>query len=374
MPAPPEASAPDPRIEYDALRERCPVAWSEARQGSVLRHAEVLRVLHEHETFGNAVSAHPAVPNGYDPPQHTAYRRALDPFFAPPRMQRFEPVCRDIVAAMLQQALQLRELDVVREFALPFAVRVQSAFLGWPPLIQDELLDWLRRSREATRSGDRASTAAVAQEFERLVDRMRAARRESAPDQDISAELMHLQVDGRALDLRELASVLRNWTVGEVGTIAASIGILVHWLATSPDWQQRLRAQPALLPPAIDEVLRIDGPLAANRRIVRRAVALGGRQFEPGDRLTIHWIAANRDPRAFDEPDSFRIDRDPSPNLLYGAGIHVCPGAPLARLELRVLMEELLARTSAITLAGSRPPVRAVHPDAGYAALLVRLV
>lgn len=374
MPVPPEASAPDPRTEYDALRERCPVAWSEARQGSVLRHAEVLRVLHEHETFGNAVSAHPAVPNGYDPPQHTAYRRALDPFFAPPRMQRFEPVCRDIVAAMLQQALQLRELDVVREFALPFAVRVQSAFLGWPPLIQDELLDWLRRSREATRSGDRASTAAVAQEFERLVDRMRAARRESAPDQDISAELMHLQVDGRPLDLRELASVLRNWTVGEVGTIAASIGILVHWLATSPDWQQRLRAQTVLLPPAIDEVLRIDGPLAANRRIVRRAVALGGRQFEPGDRLTIHWIAANRDPRAFDEPDSFRIDRDPSPNLLYGAGIHVCPGAPLARLELCVLMEELLARTSAITLAGSRPPVRAVRPDAGYAALLVRLV
>ena len=137
MPVPPEASAADPRIEYDALRERCPVAWSEARQGSVLRHAEVLRVLHEHETFGNAVSAHPAVPNGYDPPQHTAYRRALDPFFAPPRMQRFEPVCRDIVAAMLQQALQLRELDVVREFALPFAVRVQSAFLGWPQLIQD---------------------------------------------------------------------------------------------------------------------------------------------------------------------------------------------------------------------------------------------
>ena len=93
-----------------------------------------------------------------------------------------------------------------------------------------------------------------------------------------------------------------------------------------------------------------------------------------GERLSINWIAANRDPRAFDAPDDFRIDRDPALNLLYGAGIHVCPGAPLARLELRVLMEELLARTSAITLAGSRPPVRAVHPDAGYAALLVRLV
>ena len=373
MPAPPEASAADPRIEYDALRERCPVAWSEARQGSVLRHAEVLRVLHEHETFGNAVSAHPAVPNGYDPPQHTAYRRALDPFFAPPRMQRFEPVCRDIVGAMLQQALQLRELDVVREFALPFAVRVQSAFLGWPPLIQDELLDWLRRSREATRSGDRASTAAVAQEFERLVDRMRAARRESAPDQDISAELMHLQVDGRALDLRELASVLRNWTVGEVGTISASVGILLHWLATEPDWQRRLRAEPTLLPQAIDEVLRIDGPLVANRRITTRATPLGGRTLPAGTRLSLNWIAANRDPRAFDAPETFDLAREPAANLLYGAGIHVCPGAPLARLELRLLMEELLIRTRSIELTTGHVPARAAFPDAGYASLRIRL-
>ena len=364
----------DQRAAYDELRERCPVAWSESLHWSVLRHADVLRVLHDHDSFGNAVSQYPAVPNGYDPPQHSAYRRALDPFFTPERMRRFEPVCREVVVSTVQQALSLRELEVNHEFALPFAVRVQCAFLGWPPLIQDELLDWLRRSHAATRSGNRVLTSTIAAEFEAFVERMRAARRDAPPDQDISTELMHTTVDGRPLDLRELASVLRNWTVGEVGTIAASIGILVHWLATSPDWQQRLRAQPALLPPAIDEVLRIDGPLAANRRIVRRAVALGGRQFEPGDRLTIHWIAANRDPRAFDEPDSFRIDRDPSPNLLYGAGIHVCPGAPLARLELRVLMEELLARTSAITLAESRPPVRAVHPDAGYAALLVRLV
>ena len=101
---------------------------------------------------------------------------------------------------------------------------------------------------------------------------------------------------------------------------------------------------------------------------------MGSQALAAGERLSINWIAANRDPRAFDAPDDFRIDRDPALNLLYGAGIHVCPGAPLARLELRVLMEELLARTSAITLAESRPPVRAVHPDAGYAALLVRLV
>ena len=364
----------DQRAAYDQLRERCPLAHSDAQHWSVLRHAEVMQVLQDHATFSSAVSAHPAVPNGYDQPLHTQYRRALDPFFAPERMAHFEPVCRALSAATVQEAMALGgELEITHEFALPFAVRVQSAFLGWPTLLQDELLGWLRRSQAATRSGDRTQTSAVAQEFEDLVGRVRQARLEAPPTQDITSELMHTRVEGRLLDLRELASVLRNWTVGEVGTIAASIGILLHWLASHPDWQQRLRAQPGLLPTAIDEVLRIDGPLVANRRITTRDVTLGGCPVPMGERLSIHWIAANRDPRVFGDPDEFRMDRDPALNLLYGAGIHVCPGAPLARLELRVLMEELLARTSAIALPAGHAPTRATAPDAGYATLRVRL-
>ena len=100
---------------------------------------------------------------------------------------------------------------------------------------------------------------------------------------------------------------------------------------------------------------------------------MGSQALAAGERLSINWIAANRDPRAFDAPDDFRIDRDPALNLLYGAGVHVCPGAPLARLELRVLMEELLARAADIALAPQQPPTRAVSPDAGYATLRVCL-
>ncbi|MBS0597105.1 MAG: cytochrome P450 [Burkholderiaceae bacterium] len=363
----------DPRAAYDALRERCPVAFGPAGQATVTRHADVLRVLLDPATFSSAVSAHPAVPNGYDAPRHTAYRRALDPFFAPERTRHFSPVCRRLAVRTVQEALSLGSIEAGNEFALPFAVRVQSAFLGWPALIQDELIDWLHRSHAATRSGDRALTAQVAQEFEAFVERVRDARLGAAPTQDISTELMHTQVDGRPLNLRELASVLRNWTVGEVGTIAASVGILLHWLATEPDWQQRLRAEPALLPAAIDEVLRRDGPLPANRRITTRAVELGGRSLPAGTRLSLSWIAANRDPRALAEPDRLHLDRDPALNLLYGAGIHVCPGAPLARLELRLLMEELLIRTQSIALAAGHAPTRAAPPDAGYASLRIRL-
>ena len=164
-----------------------------------------------------------------------------------------------------------------------------------------------------------------------------------------------------------------EWSKILVDTISASVGILLHWLATQPDWQRRLRAEPTLLPQAIDEVLRIDGPLAANRRITTRPVALGGRELPAGTRLSLNWIAANRDPQAFDAPDTFDLARDPAANLLYGAGIHVCPGAPLARLELRLLMEELLIRTRSIGLTEGHTPTRAVFPDAGYASLRIRL-
>lgn len=371
-PLAPEVLA-DQRTAYDAMRERCPVAHSQALHYSVLRHADVLRVVQDHDTFSSIVSEHQAVPNGYDPPAHSAYRAALDPFLSPGRVAQFEPACRQLAAHAVQEALSIGEIETHQEFALPFAVRVQSAYLGWPHSVQDELLGWLARSHAATRSGERAQTQAVAQEFEDLVERVRRAREHAAPDQDICTELMHLRIGARRLDLAELASVLRNWTVGEVGTISASVGVLLHWLASHPGWQQRLRAEPALLPEAIDEVLRIDGPLVANRRRTTCPVTLAGRALPEGARVSVHWVAANRDPRAFDAPETFRLGRDPELNLLYGAGIHVCPGAPLARMELRVLIEEVLARCAQITLAAGHVPARAAYPDAGFSRLRVVL-
>src|SRR5690606_13055969 len=121
------------------------------------------------------------------------------------------------------------------------------------------------------------------------------------------------------------------------------------------------------------EILRIDAPLIANRRITTRAVELGGRRIEAGERLTLLWASANRDEDVFDDPDAFRLDRDPSLNLLYGAGIHVCPGAPLARLELRVVMEGLLRPTLHIALVRERPPVRACYPAGGFSELPLRI-
>ena len=120
----------------------------------------------------------------------------------------------------------------------------------------------------------------------------------------------------------------------------------MQYLAEHTELQYKLHADPSLLPTAIDEILRLHGPLVANRRVTTRPVEIRGRTIPAGQRLSLMWMAANRDSHVFEDPYAFRWDRDQSQNLLYGAGIHVCPGAPMARLELRVAMEEFLKCTS----------------------------
>jgi cytochrome P450 len=365
----------DQRAAYDELRERCPVAYSESMQWTLFRHEDVARVLHDHQTFSNAVSQHLSVPNGMDPPEHTAYRKIIEPYFAAQRMDAFEPACRQIVSDLVQNALAKGEVELMADFALPFAVRVQCAFLGWPPELHEPLVRWTQKSARANLAEDRQAMSEIAREFEGFIDRMLDTRSHAGakPQDDITVALMHEEVWGRPLSNEEIASILRNWTVGEVGTIAASVGILAEYLAQHPALQEQLRADRSLLPAAIDEILRLHGPLVANRRVATCPVTIGGRKIEAGERVSLIWIAANRDGRVFEDPDTFRLDRDPALNLLYGAGIHICPGAPLARMELRVVMEELLARTAAIEPAPGKLPSNAVYPSSGFASLPVRV-
>ncbi len=361
---------------YDALRRRCPVAWSESLHWSVLAHADVLRVLEDHHTFSSVVSSsHLSVPNGMDPPLHALFRRLIEPYFGDEPMRAFEPVCRRVAREAIAAGLHGGEVELMERLAHPFALRIQCAFMGWSAELLGPLDDWMRRNQAATASGDRAAMAAVAQEFDAHVRAILGARRalgDAAPD-DVTTRLLRERVDGRALSDEEIVSILRNWTAGELGTIAAAVGILVEYLAARPQLQQRLREQPALLPVAIDEILRIHAPLVANRRVTTCAVELGGRRIAAGERLTLLWASANRDESVFGDPDEFRLDRDPAANLLYGAGIHVCPGAPLARMELLHLMEELLAATRSIASVPGRAPLRATYPASGFVDVWVRV-
>jgi cytochrome P450 len=219
----------DQRAAYDDLRERCPVAYSEFMRWSVFRHADVLRILGDHETFSYVVSRHLSVPNGMAPPEHTAYRQIVERYFHPERLGRLEPACRRVAAELLRGRTSV---EVVADLALPFTALVQCAFLDAPPALAQPLVRWARQNHAATLNQDRAAQATIAQEFEDLIGELCDRRADSdTAATDVISSLMREEVFGRPLTRQEIASILRNWTVGEIGTISASIGIVVEFLA-----------------------------------------------------------------------------------------------------------------------------------------------
>ena len=370
-----DAVLDDQIAAYDDMRQRCPVARSDYLHWSLFRHDDVLRVLNDHRTFSSAVSSHLSVPNGIDPPQHAGYRRIIEPYFSPQRMAAFDPVCRDIAVNLVLSLPADGETELMATLAQDFALQLQSAFLGWPAAMHGPLRNWTRKNHQATLARDRTAMAEVALEFDGYIKDLLSVRRDAGAGthDDITTSLLRQPIGDRLLDDDEIVSILRNWTVGELATMSACVGILAHYLAAHPQLQRQLRQQPALLPAAIDEILRIHAPLIANRRVTTRPVEIGGRALAAGERITVIWASANRDEAVFGNPDAFRLDRDPAHNLLYGAGIHVCPGAPLARLELRIVMEELLQRTSLIAPVPGKEVVRMVYPGSGFAALPLRI-
>jgi cytochrome P450 len=256
-----------------------------------------------------------------------------------------------------------------------FAVRVQCTFMGWSRDLHEPLRAWVHEQHRATLAQDRGALAASARRFDDVVQRVLDTRRMADADapHDLTTRLLRESVDGRPLTDAEIVSIVRNWTVGELGTIAASVGIIVTYLADHPDVEAQLRADRSAIPAAIDEILRIDAPLIANRRVTSRPVTLAGLPLPTGARVTVMWASANRDDAEFGDPDEFRLDRDPSSNLLYGAGIHVCPGAPLARIELRSFLAAFLDETERLRPLHDPPPVRATYPAGGYQSAWVLL-
>lgn len=360
---------------YDNMRQRCPVAHSDYLNWSLFGHGDVMRVLEDPETFSNAVSPHLSIPNGMDPPVHTEYRQIVDKYFTPARMATFEPECRRIAIKLVKGLPAGVEVELMGTFALEFSLQMQSEFLGWPEHLHKPLLQWIDKNHRATLARDIPAMDAVALEFDSFIKELLDLRRvagSAAPD-DITTSLLRDTVGGQLLLDDEIVSILRNWTVAELSTIAASVGILVGHLAAHPDIQRQLRAEPSSLPEAIDEMMRIHAAFISSRRILTKPVEVGGHRLAAGDRITLIWASANRDEAVFGDPDEFRLDRDPASNLIYGAGVHICPGAPLARLELRVLMEELLGHTDHFELVTGSEPVMAAYPAGGFASLPLRI-
>ena len=358
---------------YDRQRRACPLARS-PRGVSLLRHADVVAAAGDPATFSSAASEFRQVPNSLDPPEHAAFRAAIDPFFTPERMRRLEPRLHAIAHQIAGALPRGAAVDAVTELGCAYAVRAQAEWLGWQG-IEPELLAWMAANHAATRSKDRSRTAAVAADFDALVRAQVQRRRDAgaAAPQDPTTELMQVTVGGRRLSDADVVSVLRNWTAGDLASMAAAVGVVLHFLATRADVQAALRADPAGLPAAIDEMLRIDDPFLVNRRVTTRATEVAGCSLEAGTRIYLHWTSANRDEAVFGDPDAYRPQENAAHNLVYGTGIHVCPGRPLATLELVVLVRTLFELTQHIEPAAGDAPVRETYPLGGWARFAVVL-
>ncbi len=370
----------DLRADLDARREACPVEHDGAGTWTMLRHAEVVAAALDPETFSSAAGSHRAIPNSLDGAEHTAYRAVVDRYLTDEAVADQEGQCRAHAAAIVQALPRGTTVDAIRDIGTPFAVRTQATWLGWPSDIESELVAWMADNLAATRSGDRVRTAEVAARFDALVGGLVRERRDAgadAPD-DVTTRLLHETVDGRPLEDVEVVSILRNWTAGDLGSLAASLGVLIHRLANHPERQEvarerAARGHHAAIEAAIEEVLRIDDPFVSNRRRATREAELGGRTIPAGDRVVLSWTAANRDPRVFGDPDEFRPEENAPNNLVFGIGPHVCPGRALTLMELRVAVVELLAGTERLVPAPGDAPVRERPPVSGWAQVPVVL-
>lgn len=336
-------------------------------------HAPVVAAALDARTYSSAVSKYLQVPNGLDGEQHAAARRLIDPFFQPTEIDVLEPrlvaIARDIVGRLAGGAM----FDAVADLGARFAVRAQSSWLGWRADLEDDLLSWVADSRAAARAGDPAELARVAERFDDIIRSLLAERR-ARPRYDITTRIMSLHTaEGQRLTDAEIVSILRNWTGGDLSSIALCAGVVVHWLATHPEHQRAFaQASDGYLDAAIDEILRIDDPFVSNRRVATGDAEIAGCPVGAGQVVVLDWRAANRDPAVFGDPDEFAPTRNASGNLVYGIGAHVCPGRPLATRELRVLTRALL-RAGTVVLDEQLPAQREWPPVAGYRTVPVRL-
>lgn len=343
-----------------------------AERPVVRTHAEAVAVAQDPDTYSSRVSRFLQVPNGMDGAEHAAMRRLLAPFLSPARMAALRPALERTAAGLLDPLADGTALDAVGDLGSHYAVRAQSAWLGWSPGLEDELIAWMTANHEATRSGELARTREVAERFDRIIAAIIAARREPGAAHDLTWELVHTRdEDGRTLPDPVLVSILRNWTGGDLGSLALCAGVVVGWLVADGSRQDEWRGlDDASLDAAIDEVLRIDDPFTSNRRVTTREVRVAGRDVPAGTQLVIDWTRANRDPAVFGDPDRYDPAGNADRNLVYGTGPHACPGRSLATLELRVLTRALLSR---FRLESGGRGVRALFPLGGWESLPVVL-
>lgn len=352
----------DPFPIWADLRERCPMAHTDRWGGSWLptRYADVNAIAHDIETFpsGNGIAVvplivnadgeaqgpgGPALPQGIppisaDPPLHTWTRRLILPTMSPARVAEYEVFTRELCRRLAADIVARGEGDAAAEYAQQIPVRVIGHILGVPESMSSTFTEWVRDVLEFAHDADRRRRGVLG-----ILGYLNEAiaERQAEPKDDFITELLNSEHDGEPISVSVVMGMCALLLIAGIDTTWSSIGSTMWHLANHPADRRRLLDEPELMPTAIEEFLRAFSPVTMARRL-GADVEYNGCPMKAGERVLMNFPAANRDPEVFPEPDRVVLDRQQNRHLAFGAGIHRCAGSNLARMELRVAVEEFL--------------------------------
>jgi len=348
------------------MRELCPVARSDAHGGfwAVSSYEEALTVAQDWATYSSAHGLSVAksttvvrnLPVEADPPEQRAYKRLISPYLTPAAIAPWEEPTRALVTRLIDDFIGEPTDGTTKkgacEFMDAFARPLPSlAFFQLAINAPAEDLDRVAylASKSSTPNDPQARECwlGLYQWIKDFLER----RRGEPPRGDVVDGVLNARIDGRPLTEDEVIGTIQLLILGGLETTASALGLMLVRFCAQPEIPALLRAHPERIPDAIGELLRLDPSFVSVARTAVRDAELGGRRVSEGDKVLIHWASANRDGAEFPDPDAFDIDRERNRHLSFGAGPHRCAGSNLARMNLRVALEELLRRLDDIRLA-----------------------
>lgn len=357
----------DPYAVYERLRRECPVARGERHGGYWLltRYEDVREAARDWRTFTSSVPGvtsipmaarrtEPQLPLEIDPPLHSRYRALVNPVFSPARIEALRPRVESLATSLVDSLLERSRtgtgtvVDLVTEYAVPLSVGTLAEFTGLPREDSHLWVEWQRRMFDVRNREDGArATEEMSAYIEGLIrDRKRAPRAD-----DFISLLLKSEVDGHRLTDREIHAFCQLQFGAGFETTADAMSTTLHYLAAHPEARRQLEGAPDLIPTAVEEFLRFATPIQIFGRNATHDMELHGRQIKKGDVVAISFAAANHDQSVFANPDECMLDRTPNRHLTFGSGVHLCLGAPVARLELTVTLQQFTRRVSMMRLA-----------------------
>ncbi|MFI5047885.1 MAG: cytochrome P450 [Acidimicrobiia bacterium] len=356
--------AGDPHAVFARMRAHCPVTHSDQHVGFwvVTRYDDVLNVAQDWETFSSArgvgvtesTMVVRAIPEHLDPPEHRIFKRLINAHFTAAAVEQYEAPTRGMVTRLIDGFVEAGSCEFMADFARPFpGLAFFELALGAPTDDVERLNDMATAASSPTSPNVREAWAEMFAWIEAFV----ARRRSEPPRGDVVDAVLTADIDGRPITDEEIIGVIQLLILGGLETTAGALGQFIIRFAREPEIPDLLRRRPELMAAAIEELLRLDPPFVAIGRTATRETEISGCSVGQGEKVLISWASANHDESEFPSPESFDPERPGNRHLAFGAGPHRCAGSNLARLNLRVALEEIVGRLNDIRLAPDAEPI-----------------